>query len=423
MTYQQALDFLYPLHRFGIRPGLERVLALLEFLGSPHERLGRIIHVAGTNGKGTVSSATASIFQEQGEKTALYTSPHLIDFTERMRINGEPISPDRVAGYCQRLEGLVRSLGATFFEVTTAIAFAWFADEGVTVSVIETGLGGRLDATNVVHPDHCIITTIGLEHTEWLGATLAGIAREKAAIIKPGSKVYTAITDQEAMVPVLEQVTEAGVSLAIAGQTCRIKVHDVGPQELVLDIATRKGICHALHAPLCGRFHADNLALAVMVAEDAGIGSSTIAAGIAALRRTGYRARLELIGSAPSIMLDVSHNPQGIRAMVATLLEFRHQYERIFILLGLVSDKDAGAIVHELARLADTFVTVPLATERSLEPDRLAGFCRSEGVAVTDYSSAGEGFDYLHRQASPGDLILVTGSFYLAGEILEATQV
>lgn len=172
MTYQEALDFLYPLHRFGIKPGLERVRTLLDLHGSPQKRLGLIVHIAGTNGKGSVAAALASIFQAAGKKCALYTSPHLVDFTERIRINGSRIPQERVARYCTRFRDAVVENHSTFFEATTAIAFSWFADEGVDVTILETGMGGRLDATNVVHSDYVVITTIALDHTDWLGGTL-----------------------------------------------------------------------------------------------------------------------------------------------------------------------------------------------------------------------------------------------------------
>ena len=186
VTYQEALDFLYPLHRFGIKPGLDRVYTLLDAVGSPHKRLGMVVHIAGTNGKGTVAAAVASIFQASGKKTALYTSPHLVDFTERIRINGKPISQEKVAFYCSLLKDAVIQNHSTFFEATTALAFAWFADESVEVSIIETGMGGRLDATNVVDSTYAVISTIGMDHTEWLGGTLSLIAAEKAAIIHKG---------------------------------------------------------------------------------------------------------------------------------------------------------------------------------------------------------------------------------------------
>ncbi|NTV98179.1 MAG: bifunctional folylpolyglutamate synthase/dihydrofolate synthase [Chlorobiaceae bacterium] len=418
MTYQDALDYLFPLHRFGIRPGLDRVLELMEVLGSPHTRLGQIIHIAGTNGKGTTASAIASIFQASGRKTALYTSPHLIDFTERIRIDGAQIPREKVAAYCSRLKDAASGRHVTFFEATTAIAFAWFADEGVEVSVIETGMGGSLDATNVVNSDYAVIPGIGLDHTAWLGTTVSAISTQKAGIIKRGSRVFTAVQDPEAFLPVAEAAASCGAPLSVAGKDVRWKVNAVREGSLELDIRSERSHYPALQVPLTGAFHASNITLAVMVAEDAGVSVCHIRAGLERMLQTGYRARLEKIGSKPSLYLDVSHNPDGMRLTVDTLLGFMSSYRSVFILLGLASDKDARSIVSELGRLGGTFVTVSIPSERGLGAGKLAEICRSEGYHASDFENAGDGLGYLLEKAGDDDLLLVTGSFFLAGDIL-----
>ena len=418
MTYQEALDFLYPLHRFGIKPGLDRVRSLLDHAGSPHKRLGLVVHIAGTNGKGSVAAALASIFQAAGKKCALYTSPHLVDFTERIRINGRQIPRERVAHYCTLFSDAVISGKATFFEATTAIAFAWFADEGVEVSIIETGMGGRLDATNVVDSDYALITTIALDHTDWLGETLPLIAAEKAAIIKPKSRVFTAVSEPEVLRVIEQMAEECNAPLFVASKDSVCHLTSVEPGVVEFELTT--ALCHysALKAPLTGTFHATTLSLAVMVAENAGIAPDSIAAGLEGLLQTGYRARLERIGTRPALFLDVSHNPAGMRETVNTLCLFRHRYRRTSVLLGLASDKDARAIIRELLRLNCTFVLVNIPSERSVPAETLASLCLEEGGEATVCSTGREGLAYLLEKADDDDLILVTGSFYLAGDLL-----
>ena len=418
MTYQDAIDFLYPLHRFGIKPGLERVRTLLDLHGSPHKRMGKIVHIAGTNGKGTVASALASIFQASGRKTALYTSPHLVDFTERIRIDGVQISRERIASYCALFREAVISRHCTFFEATTAIACAWFADENVDISIIETGMGGRLDATNILDSDYVVITSIAMDHTEWLGETPAMISSEKAAIIKKGCKVYTGVSESGAFSPIKKMAELCGAPLFIAGKDASCHVVSAEPGGLELEIRTARNYYSGLNVPVTGSFHASNVLLAVMVAEDAGVAASDISVGLGQLLQTGYRARLEKIGNSPAVLLDVSHNPEGMRETVNTLCSFRKAYRRVHVMLGLASDKNAQEIIRELIRLDCSFVVVNIPSERSFPAEILCSLCRKEGADAIVCDNGRTGLGYLNQHADEDDLILVTGSFYLAGEIL-----
>ncbi len=420
MTYQDALDFLYPLHRFGIKPGLDRVTSLLNFLGSPHKRLGLIVHIAGTNGKGTVAAALASIFQASGRKTALYTSPHLVDFTERIRINGAQIPRECVAQYCSLFKDAVVENHSTFFEATTAMAFAWFAAEGVDVSIIETGMGGRLDATNVVDADYVVIPSIGLDHTAWLGETLEDIATEKAAIIKNGSRVFTAVSHPEAFMPIQNMAESCRAPLFVAARDAVSRVISAEPGMLELEVRTAFSHYPMLKVPLTGSFHATNVSLAVMVSENAGIAAEHISLGLERLLQTGYRARLERIGTSPMVLLDVSHNPDGMRATVNALCSFRQAFRRVHVVLGLASDKDAHAIIRELSRLDCNFVLVNIPSERSVPAETLCSLCHQMGAEATISSHGREGLGFLLEKAGNDDLILVTGSFYLAGDIIAA---
>lgn len=419
MEYQDAIDFLFPLHRFGIRPGLDRVRALLAGLGHPERRLGIVVHIAGTNGKGTVAACIASIFQAAGMRTGLFTSPHLVDFTERMRIDGRQISRSTVAAYCERLKKPVLDEGATFFEATTAMALAWFADEGVHASVIETGMGGRLDATNALKGDIVVIPSIGLDHTAWLGETIAAIAAEKAAIIKPGSRVFTGVVDPEALAPIRDAAARCASPLHLVEPGRSFRVADVRPGRLDIELMVGPGDAYRLSAPLTGSFHATNVALAALAARSAGISQAHVDEGIASLQRTGYRGRLEFVGEHPAIVIDVSHNPAGMEKTVAALREIRSAYRKLHLLVGIASDKDAEGIVRQLAGIADTVVAVPLPSERSLPPGALALLFADAGVEeVRACGSASEGFSLLAGTAASDDMVLVTGSFFLAGELM-----
>lgn len=401
-----------------MKPGMERVLRLLDVFRSPHERLGTIVHIAGTNGKGTTASALASMFQDSGKKTALYTSPHLVDFTERMRIDGIPIAPDRVAAYCSVMKDAVVSLQATFFEATTALAFAWFADEQVDAAIIETGMGGRLDATNVVASDYAVVTSIGLDHTAWLGTSGALIAREKAAIIKPHSMAFTAASDPGALAEIEAAARTNGVPLFLLGRDASITAGCADPGHLEFSLSTDAGNYRQLQAPLTGAFHADNLSLAVMVAEKAGISEESIRRGLRDMLQTGYRARLEKIALHPDVLLDVSHNADGMSRTAGAISVFRNRYRILYVLIGLASDKDVGAIIRQLKALNAVFAAVTIPSERSIPAAELGDLIRREGSEGLVFDTPQEGLRYLLRHADPQDLILVTGSFFLAGEIL-----
>ena len=419
MDYQEAIDFLYPLHRFGIRPGLDRIHELLRELGNPEHRLGRVVHIAGTNGKGTVAACMASIFNASGRKTGLFTSPHLVDFTERIRIDGRQIPRETVAWYCTRLMELTRAIGATFFEVTTAMALAWFAEEGVEVSVIETGMGGRLDATNAVSGDIVIIPSIGLDHTAWLGETVRLVAAEKAAIVKPGSRVYTAVDDPEAFDEIEKAVARCGVPLNVVGRDASFRIAGVHPGRLDLEVSIGSAGSRNLSVPLTGSFHSSNVTLAVMAARDEGVEWSDIENGLTRLAASGYRARLEQVAERPIVMLDVSHNPDGMERSAEALKEIRAAFRDLYVLIGVAADKDASGIVRPLGGLARMVATVELPTERSLDAGTLGRLCREAGVAeVQVCGTPAEGFDLLASKAGHDDMILVTGSFFLAGALI-----
>ena len=418
MKYQDAIDFLFPLHRFGMKPGLERVLKLLDAAGEPQRRLGQVVHIAGTNGKGAVASSLAAICCAGGYRTGLYTSPHLLSYTERIRINGDMISESRVAEYCSVLESAVTEGNATFFEATTAIAFMYFCEMQAEISVIETGMGGRLDATNVVDPDHVIIPSISEDHTSWLGDTIGEIAAEKAAIIKKGASVYTAVENPEALGIILDRADAVGARVRVLQESAECIVHGAGVGTLEFSLEAPGLSMKNLVAPVTGDFHASNLSLAVLAASEIGMDESAIRQGLLSMRRFGYRARLERISRQPDVLLDVSHNPAGVEKSVHTLCAMRGAYRNVVVLLGLVRDKEAGRIVRHLKTLTSHIITVDLLTERGMTAAELGDLCREEGAEVTVTVTVREALDVIECTVEKDDLVLITGSFYLAGEVL-----
>lgn len=401
-----------------MKPGLERVTELLHVAGEPQKRLGRVVHIAGTNGKGAVACGSAAIFSKAGYKTGLYTSPHLVSYTERIQIDGKAISETMIAEYSTALKDAVVAGKATFFEATTAIAFMYFSAMQTEVSVIETGMGGRLDATNVVDADYVIIPSISRDHTGWLGETVREIAAEKAAIIKKGARVYTAVEDTAALRAIFDRADAVGAKVTVLQDAAECVLHSVKVGELEFSLETHDMRIDNLRAPVTGAFHASNLSLAVLAAIEAGVDESSIRRGLLSMDSFGYRARLERLSSRPDMLLDVSHNPDGIEKSIETLSGLRDNYCNVFIVLGLVRDKETEEIARCLKKLTSNVITVNLFSERAMTAEDLGELCRKEGFQVTVAATVREALMVAGQKAGKDDLVLITGSFYLAGEVL-----
>nr|HRJ74047.1 folylpolyglutamate synthase/dihydrofolate synthase family protein [Terrimicrobiaceae bacterium] len=346
MTCGESLAWLYSTQQFGIKLGLDNILRLLAGLGHPEARFP-IVHVAGTNGKGSVSALADAVLRASGRKCGLYTSPHLVDFRERIRVNGEMISPDAVAEGLTSLRALSSGWehSPTFFEIATALALGHFAAAGCDCVVLETGMGGRLDATNAVRPAVSVLTPIALDHTEWLGKTLSAVAREKAGIIKAGVPVVSAPQLPEAGEVIRARAAEVGAPLAFVREPFRD-----GP------IALR------------GEHQRENAALAIAALAAAGLTASpdNIRDG---LRSVKWPGRFQLAGD--RIVLDGGHNPHGARQLAANWREAFGD-EKAVIIFGALADKDFPAMLRELAPIAGTFFFVPVRNERSAAVAALA---------------------------------------------------
>lgn len=415
MTIEQAMEFISGVSWLGSRPGLERVRQLLALLGDPQDTL-RFVHVAGTNGKGSTAAMLAAILRAAGYRTGLYISPFLERFNERMQVNGEPITDAELAAVCDRLQPRVAKMAdpPTEFELVTAAAFQWFADRQCDIVVLEVGLGGRLDATNVIRAPACaVIANIGLDHTAVLGDTVAQIAFEKAGIIKPGTRVVSYQQAPEAAAVLRDVCRERGVPLTEADFAAIEPLADSVDGQV---FRYRGGA--ALSLPLLGAHQRNNAAVAletVGALRDAGwnIPDDAVRAG---LRTVAWPARFEILQRAPWFVLDGGHNPQCAETVAANLAHYFPQKRKI-LLIGLLADKDYSEMTDILAPQAAAFVTVTPESERALPADALAEHLRRYGKPVAACATVPAGVETALSMAGADDVVCATGSLYMAGEI------
>jgi dihydrofolate synthase/folylpolyglutamate synthase len=383
VTCAEALEWVHGSQFTGIKLGLENTRALLEALGNPERQL-RFLHVAGTNGKGSVCAMLDAALRAAGHRCGLYTSPHLVDFRERIRVDGTMISEEAVAAGLTRVREISERLGigGTFFEFGTVLAIEHFAREGCSVAVLETGMGGRLDATNVVEPLVSVLTPIGMDHAEWLGDTLDKIAFEKAGIIKAGVPVVSAPQAPEAAEVFRSAAAERGSRLQFIGQ----------PWEGAI--------------ALSGEHQKWNAALALAAIRASGLrcNDSEFAQGMA---RVAWPGRFQRVGE--GIVVDGSHNPHAVEALVAA---WRQAFggERPVVVFGSLDDKDSAGMVQQLESIAAEFVFVPVQSPRGMNPNLLTS-AKPHRVA----SDLRKGLDMARSAGGP---VLVCGSLYLAGEAL-----
>ena len=428
-AYSSTLHWLYGLQYRGMKFGLRNILTLLRETGHPERRFPSL-HIAGTNGKGSTSSFLASMLQEAGYRTGLYTSPHLVRFTERIRINGVEMPERRLVKYANAIRPSVEAVQATFFEATTCIAFLYFADEEVDIAVIETGLGGRLDATNALRPLLSIITNVGLEHTEILGTTLRQIAREKAGIIKKGIPVVTS-ADEPSVLRVLRQTAaRREARLFVSGDLVEPTVSGGRSGCSLVKMSTKNLSVGPVLLGLSGGHQIVNASLAVaalQIVKGRGelrrVGVRQIEDGLRRVRKnTGLRARMEeLTTSAGRVLMDVAHNPAGMETLVRSLTG--RGIRCPVVVFGVMKDKDAGAMLAVLSCLNCTVIAVASGVDRSLPAAAVEKLAKTAGIQVILGPTVSSGIRKALLLAGPETLsgrsrILITGSHYVVGEAL-----
>jgi dihydrofolate synthase/folylpolyglutamate synthase len=414
MTPKEALDYIDSLDKFGINLGLSRISACMDALGNPEKRY-QTAHVAGTNGKGSVCSMTSSILTASGRRTGLYTSPPLEFFGERMRIDNALMPEEELPELLEKVLETVRAnpalSGMTQFEIITAVAFLYFAREKADFAVIEVGMGGRLDSTNIITPGACAITNVSLEHAEQLGATETLIAREKAGIAKKGVPLATGAAG-EALKEISRVAKEVEAPLYVMGRDFAVEEKSGRYDYRGMNISLKD-----LELGLPGSYQKDNLAVALALVE--GLVSSGIAIDEEAirsgLRNARWAGRLELFGKGPRILLDGAHNPHAAKAL-AKALESGFPRKRLILVLGILGDKDAVSIVRDLAPLADEIILTRSDSRRALSPAELGALSEGVGVKAHVSETLSDAYKAAMELAGKEDLVLITGSLTLVGQ-------
>jgi dihydrofolate synthase/folylpolyglutamate synthase len=418
-TYNRCLKTMYGLRRFGIILGLDTIKGILNALGNPQNNFG-CIHVAGTNGKGSVASALSSILRESGYKVGLYTSPHLVRFNERICINNRQISDADVVKSHKAVQQVHHgNRSPTFFEFATAMALYEFGRQTVDWAVIETGMGGRYDATNVIQPAMSIITNVSMEHRDYLGNTLARITREKAGIIKQGAPVVTAIKQKQAQSVVLRIAAKKSAPLYILGKNFKVRRHRAGG----FSYYGIENTWHNMHTTLLGNYQVDNAALAIATCEllnkdNAEISKKNIQNG---LSKTRWPGRLELVSNKPLVILDGAHNLIAARNLAKFLSE-NLAHRRITLVVGILDDKPYGAMLKTLLPACSRAIITRAKTDRALAPQRLYAAAKkiiSDVTMIPDVAAAAK---QAVGAAGPDDVICIAGSLYVVGEAKEAIE-
>ncbi len=415
MNIVQALERIYSLHQFDIKLGLERVEKLLEYLGNPHKKI-KSFHIAGSNGKGSTSSFLYGILREAGYNTGIYTSPHLIRFNERIRFNETEIDDDYITEFIASLDNYIKEHRPTFFEITTALAFKYFYERKADWCVIETGLGGRLDATNLLLPQASVITTISMEHSAILGDSLQKIAAEKAGIIKKGVPVYAGLIQKEAMDVIKKKAEESESKLFRLESECELKKDG---------IFLKSNSIYINDLPLKGKHQLYNAALASLAVSELPerLDNSVIISGLKkSAELSGIQCRYEKYHSNPDVIFDAGHNPEGVKAFVEQFAADYPDKEKNILIFGCMSDKNAEEMLKMLgSAFGKVLLTKAENNERSREPEELRNICINLGFESSICDKPAEYIkDYCKGKS--GTILAVLGSIYLLGDIKEKLE-
>lgn len=424
MDYQETLTYLYnsaPLFQqvgsAAYKEGLENTYTLDEYFGHPHRRF-RTIHIAGTNGKGSCSHTLAAILQSAGYKVGLYTSPHLVDFRERIRINGTPVSQQFVIEFVEKHRHFFEPLHPSFFELTTAMAFLYFAEQAVDIAVIEVGLGGRLDCTNIIQPDLSLITNISFDHVQFLGNTLAQIAGEKAGIIKPHTPVVIGETTPETKPVFLDKALSVDAPIIFAEEEHLLynASHEANGNYLyqTADYADLKGELGGL----CQEKNTNTLLSALRQLKQTGyrFSETDVRNGFAHVcELTGLQGRWQRLANHPTVICDTGHNVGGIRYIAEQLS--RQHYDRLRIVIGMVNDKDIRGVLALLPTDASYYFT-QASVKRALPAEEVQKQASAFGLKGNAYPNVKIALKEALAQSSPQDLIFIGGSSFIVADLL-----
>ncbi|RLD37052.1 MAG: bifunctional folylpolyglutamate synthase/dihydrofolate synthase [Bacteroidetes bacterium] len=419
MNYEETLEFLYsqlPLfQRIGAaayKANLDNTYALMEVLNQPQKKF-KSVHIAGTNGKGSTAHMLASIYQEAGYKTGLYTSPHLKDFRERIRLNGEMVSKEFVIDFVGKYANDFKTISPSFFELTMAMAFQYFAEEKVDIVILETGLGGRLDSTNIVNPELSIITNIGKDHMRFLGDTLPEIAVEKAGIIKPNIPVLIGEKQTEIQAVFEEKAKELFAPLSYAEDLVGLETDDSDNYSVSY---SKKELFKDLNFPLYGNYQIKNLKTAIAAAMLLELSLYAIKSGIEnVLLNTHFAGRWQILSQNPLTICDTAHNEDGLRYVVEQLEQTPHK--TLHFVLGVVNDKEIGDILKLFPKKA-IYYFCKADIPRGLEVEILQEKAEEIGLEGKAYSSVKEALKAAQKAAADEDLVFVGGSTFTVAEVV-----
>ena len=428
MTYQETLAYLFEalpmFQRVGAsayKSDLNNTLALCAQLGNP-ERQFRSIHVAGTNGKGSTSHSIAAVLQAAGYKTGLYTSPHLKSFTERIKINGQEISPEAVTNFVATHKAFLDELQPSFFEMTVGLAFWYFAQEKVDIAVVEVGMGGRLDSTNVLNPELCLITNIGYDHTQFLGDTLPLIAGEKAGIIKQGVPVVISQSQPETKEVFRQKAAQLQASLVFADQVWTVTKakEERDNSKLVRYEVTQDGNSFQLDFGLLGDYQRYNLpgileAISQLRKQGLDISHAALLEGLAQVAEdTGLKGRWQVLQEQPKMIADTGHNESGMEEVISQLKT--HTYAQLWMVIGMVNDKDIGKVLDLLPKEA-SYIFCQASIPRAMDAAMLASKAAEKGLQGRVIPRVAEAIEFARKNANADDLIFIGGSTFVVAEI------
>ena len=428
-TYLAVLDYLYqqlPMFQrqgaVAFKKDLTNTLKLCKVLGNPQNKFTSI-HIAGTNGKGTTSHILSAIFQAAGYTVGVYTSPHYLDIRERIKINNKLIPKERLISFVEKLKPHLKDIKPSFFEMMVAMAFDYFAEEKVDIAIIETGLGGRLDSTNVLYPTLSVITNISYDHQDMLGETLSEIAAEKAGIIKSGVPVVIGETQEEIKHVFIEKASLLNAPIFFADQSWSYVIKFSGLDHYILDIiAGDKVVFSAVKVDLKGEILLKNMITAIKTVIEWNVNNAPILpqhiiSGLANIRElTYFIGRMQVLGSAPLLIADSAHNQDGLSALFSEIE--RLQYEQLHIVFGMVADKPIDKIIDTLPKKA-TYYAVAAEIPRAKPASKLFQELQIHGFDVLQGNSVENGKKMALRQSNPEDLVLICGSIFVVAELAE----
>lgn len=426
MNYQETLTYLYecvPMFQqvgsTAYKEGLENTFALDAHLNHPHRQF-KTIHVAGTNGKGSCSHTLAAILQAAGYRTGLYTSPHLIDFRERIRVNGLMASEQFVIDFVEKHRSFFEPLHPSFFELTTAMAFTYFTEQKVDVAIIETGMGGRLDCTNIITPELCLITNISFDHTQFLGNTLEKIAHEKAGIIKPGIPVVIGETVPETHAVFAEQAKTVGAPIRFAEEEHLLKSAVKQRNGSWLYQTADYNDLESELGGLCQQKNANTLLSAIRLLPQQGfqISETDVRKGFAHVTQlTGLMGRWQRLSEHPTLVCDTGHNTGGIQYIAEQLADAMRTHRKLHIIIGMVNDKDISGVLAMLPQDA-TYYFTHAQVKRALPEQELQQLATKAGLNGHCYPSVADAVHAAQTQAEADDFIFVGGSTFIVADLL-----